>query len=357
MMGKDFENPFGEKTPKGEVKMMSAVLDGAVFPGTQGHRRLIAYIVGAALFSTLVGVLLGVMNEEIYWWDHKRIVFSFTNPIYFAFGGLAVALGAFFLLGQCKGRWPKGLCWMIIVFGVCIVLGARARNGVLFTLTFILTYVVLGRRQKLMTASLVGVAMLGVVIGVGAQLSDRLDELSSRRLSLWEALIEENVGDMTVSEMLLGVGDFEQTMLGTNDALVAGTRFNRAHGDNAYLDLFLSLGLTGVALFVCPLLFVGGDLVSGCNRRDNSGARDSRVAVATLVGLLVQGVVVSNIPSLGNLMNVLCMSLVMGVWGRECQLRRVQTKLMATAARVRRHDLYVAGRPLVPAEPVRASRH
>jgi glycine hydroxymethyltransferase len=36
MMGKDFENPMGEKTMKGETKMMSAVLDGAVFPGTQG---------------------------------------------------------------------------------------------------------------------------------------------------------------------------------------------------------------------------------------------------------------------------------------------------------------------------------
>ena len=36
MMGKDFENPWGQTTPKGEPKMMSAVLDGAVFPGTQG---------------------------------------------------------------------------------------------------------------------------------------------------------------------------------------------------------------------------------------------------------------------------------------------------------------------------------
>jgi len=36
MLGKDFENPFGETTPKGEVKMMSAVLDFAVFPGIQG---------------------------------------------------------------------------------------------------------------------------------------------------------------------------------------------------------------------------------------------------------------------------------------------------------------------------------
>lgn len=36
LMGKDFENPWGIKTPKGEIKMMSAVLDSAVFPGTQG---------------------------------------------------------------------------------------------------------------------------------------------------------------------------------------------------------------------------------------------------------------------------------------------------------------------------------
>ena len=36
MMGKDFENTYGHKTPKGETKMMSQVLDGAVFPGTQG---------------------------------------------------------------------------------------------------------------------------------------------------------------------------------------------------------------------------------------------------------------------------------------------------------------------------------
>ncbi|MDP1726491.1 MAG: serine hydroxymethyltransferase [Bacteroidota bacterium] len=36
MMGADFENPWGIKTPKGENRMMSSILDGAVFPGTQG---------------------------------------------------------------------------------------------------------------------------------------------------------------------------------------------------------------------------------------------------------------------------------------------------------------------------------
>ena len=36
MMGKDFENPFGLKTPKGELRMMSSIFDSAVFPGIQG---------------------------------------------------------------------------------------------------------------------------------------------------------------------------------------------------------------------------------------------------------------------------------------------------------------------------------
>ena len=36
MMGKDFENPWGETNKKGEIKMMSTILNSAVFPGTQG---------------------------------------------------------------------------------------------------------------------------------------------------------------------------------------------------------------------------------------------------------------------------------------------------------------------------------
>ncbi len=36
LLGKDFPNPWGKTTPKGEIKMMSALLDSAVFPGIQG---------------------------------------------------------------------------------------------------------------------------------------------------------------------------------------------------------------------------------------------------------------------------------------------------------------------------------
>ena len=36
MIGKDFENPWGLTNPKGKVRMMSSIMDSAVFPGSQG---------------------------------------------------------------------------------------------------------------------------------------------------------------------------------------------------------------------------------------------------------------------------------------------------------------------------------
>jgi glycine hydroxymethyltransferase len=36
LIGKDFENPWGQTTPKGKIKMMSQVIDFSVFPGQQG---------------------------------------------------------------------------------------------------------------------------------------------------------------------------------------------------------------------------------------------------------------------------------------------------------------------------------
>jgi glycine hydroxymethyltransferase len=45
MMGKDFENPWGLKTPKGNIRKMSALLDSAVFPGTQGGP--LEHVIGA----------------------------------------------------------------------------------------------------------------------------------------------------------------------------------------------------------------------------------------------------------------------------------------------------------------------
>jgi glycine hydroxymethyltransferase len=68
LMGEDFENPWGLKTPKGVTKMMSALLNSAVFPGIQGGplehviaAKAVAY--GEALTDNYMNYMLQVQKN------------------------------------------------------------------------------------------------------------------------------------------------------------------------------------------------------------------------------------------------------------------------------------------------------
>lgn len=65
MVGKDFENTYGHKTPKGELKMMSAVLDSAVFPGIQGGP--LEHVIGAKAiaFGEALTDSFGVYAQQV----------------------------------------------------------------------------------------------------------------------------------------------------------------------------------------------------------------------------------------------------------------------------------------------------
>ena len=65
MMGKDFENPFGEKTPKGELKMMSTVLNSGVFPGMQGGPLEHVIAAKAVAFSEALTDEFGVYADQV----------------------------------------------------------------------------------------------------------------------------------------------------------------------------------------------------------------------------------------------------------------------------------------------------
>jgi glycine hydroxymethyltransferase len=68
LLGEDFENPFGLKTPKGELRMMSSLMDSGVFPGNQGGplehiiaAKAIAF--GEALTDEFLHYMLQVKNN------------------------------------------------------------------------------------------------------------------------------------------------------------------------------------------------------------------------------------------------------------------------------------------------------
>ena len=64
-MGNDFENPFGEKTLKGETKMMSTILNSAVFPGMQGGPLEHVIAAKAVAFGECLTDEFGVYADQV----------------------------------------------------------------------------------------------------------------------------------------------------------------------------------------------------------------------------------------------------------------------------------------------------
>ncbi len=65
LMGKDFENPWGLTNPKGEIKMMSALLNSAVFPGTQGGPLEHVIASKAVSFGEALDPLFGEYQKNV----------------------------------------------------------------------------------------------------------------------------------------------------------------------------------------------------------------------------------------------------------------------------------------------------
>jgi len=65
LMGKDFENPFGLKDPKGNIRMMSHVVDMGVFPGTQGGPLEHVIAAKAVSFSELMSDDYTIYAKEV----------------------------------------------------------------------------------------------------------------------------------------------------------------------------------------------------------------------------------------------------------------------------------------------------
>ncbi len=65
MMGKDFENPMGETTPKGEIKMMSQILNAGVFPGMQGGPLEHVIAAKAVAFGEALTDEFGVYADQV----------------------------------------------------------------------------------------------------------------------------------------------------------------------------------------------------------------------------------------------------------------------------------------------------
>ena len=81
LLGQDFDNPFGLKTPKGDIRPMSALLDSAVFPGTQGGPLEHVIAAKAVAFGEALGEGYGRYVQQVQQ-NAQALATEFTNRGY-----------------------------------------------------------------------------------------------------------------------------------------------------------------------------------------------------------------------------------------------------------------------------------
>ncbi len=81
LMGKDFENPFGEKLKNGSLKMMSSLLNMAVFPGNQGGPLMHVIGAKAVAFNEALSPLFKKYQNRVIS-NSKSMAKAFTDMNY-----------------------------------------------------------------------------------------------------------------------------------------------------------------------------------------------------------------------------------------------------------------------------------
>jgi glycine hydroxymethyltransferase len=86
MLRNDFENPFGVKDPKGNTRMMSSLLDLAVFPGTQGGPLEHVIAAKAIAFGEILDPSFKVYQQQVQL-NAQTIAKAFTDKGYHLISG------------------------------------------------------------------------------------------------------------------------------------------------------------------------------------------------------------------------------------------------------------------------------
>jgi glycine hydroxymethyltransferase len=86
MLRNDFENPFGIKDPKGNTRMMSSLLDLAVFPGTQGGPLEHVIAAEAIAFGEILDPSFKVYQQQVQL-NAQTIAKAFTDKGYHLISG------------------------------------------------------------------------------------------------------------------------------------------------------------------------------------------------------------------------------------------------------------------------------
>jgi len=331
-----------------------------VIPGLLNTRERIHLFVRWTMWGLMAAVSLAMalaISEDTYVnTGGGRLRYHFAmNPNYF--GGLTAVLAitglAALVLDPGRNRWGGRLA---LTAGIVLTIlsDSRAQGMMLvFVLLVYGTHTRGGWRRACQVVLVGGIgAAVGALLLLGTPMLtvERADAISSGRLTIWQQLLEENLGTGGLPVVLWGAGrpqfdvrSLDRAHYREDDPMTrssrASARFTRVAFDNAYLDILVSTGLLGL-LFGLYAWFRWWRWLSGLSPLSDDARVRSGLAKALIAGTLAASFFWSCWPSMGSLLHTFGGVLAIGL---TASLDREITPLSALPDTVR-HDWNPPGR-------------
>jgi O-antigen ligase len=286
----------------------------AILQGEHIQRQAIKVLFWTNLLVLFAGIFFGVLEGQYYAIDHGgRMVFGFTHPNYYSNSWQIVFAVAFYYAFIAKRNLVRVAAILLMLCSILFMLLASSRNTFVASMILIVCYTLFNNKWSFLskfTAIFLAVAIIMFAFLIINPSANKIDRITTGRLSIWWMTLEANLARASASDYLLGVGNYKISMgqdgpSGLNPIDIDHERFARSHVDNAYLDIFLQNGLIGFLLFFMPLVvLISRTRSNAVSVPDGHASRQARIALGCWAGILVQMTTASVIPSFGNVINI-----------------------------------------------------
>jgi len=321
-----------------------------VIPTAFDTSRRLAVFLRLAIWGTAVILIWGsalailagrpIFVHSGHSYSTVRYTFGFRHPGYIAHLLAVIPLSGLILRNLSTSRVEKLTLFLLSVVALVLLIAADSRTNVLLVFTsFSVSWLVKSKRRSrwiiIVWALSLSVLLWFTLMSVTNMSSPDyqigiLDP--SGRFEIWGNLISQTFDNTTTVGRLLvgqgfvgGVGGFKSSS--TPEGEFATTEFRISRWDNGYIEAFISYGLVGLALF----LWIFYKLLKDAFRvRSMSGIAKSVynnvcLSIGLIAGILVMGLVVSNMPSVGNLIYAVLLPSGIAVVLANCENRYDET--------------------------------
>lgn len=273
----------------------------------------VAILTWGGALAALEGQPLFVHSGHSY--STARYIFGFRHPGYVAHLFAMILLSGWILWNLSTVRWERLTLLPLSIIASVLLIAADSRTNILLVFTS-LSVAWLVRTQKrsrwITIAWLLLFSSLLWFTWASATNTTQPDYMTgilspSGRFRVWESLVADTSDNTTIGRLLVGHGFVGSPggskSLSTAEGGTATVGFWISRWDNGYLEALVSYGVIGLILF----LWIFYELLKAAFRvhvipgSTKPIQNNICLTIGIIFGILVMGLVVSNLPSVGNL--------------------------------------------------------